>query len=103
MKIFKYIKKLFSKSKKTCIECNHFRSLNDGISPMAYGLCKEIKENKIAVYKNDKKGCKKFEIKDPVKKDPYAPRVRNKIYPNDEFGIAHMEKWLDDVYWKHHG
>jgi len=37
------------------------------------------------------------------KKDPYAPRGKNKIYPNDEFGQAHMEKWLDEIYWKHHG
>jgi len=38
-----------------------------------------------------------------VKKDPFAPRGKNQMYPNDEYGQAHMEQWLDEIFWKHHG
>lgn len=38
-----------------------------------------------------------------VKTDPYAPRGKNTPYPLDEFAVDHIQEWLDEVYWKHHG
>ena len=38
-----------------------------------------------------------------VETDPYAPRVKNRIYPNDKYAQYQINKWLDDVLDKHHG
>lgn len=46
---------------------------------------------------------KEVEKVSEARRDPYAPRRKNVPYPNDEFGQAHMEQWLDGVWWKHHG
>lgn len=100
MKILEYFKKLFRSKKKYCKKCNHFESLDDRTSTASYGFCKTLK---MAADKNSTEEC--FRAKDTIKvtQDPHAPRGKNTPYPNDEFGQAHMEQWLDDVYWKHHG
>lgn len=100
MKLLNYLKKIFRSKKKKCERCNNFESLNDEISTISYGFCKTYQ---IAIFKNSTENC--FEIKKNIKisQDPYAPRGKNTPYPNDEFGRAHMDQWLDEVLWKHHG
>jgi len=47
---------------------------------------------------------KKINYEQPrIPQDPFAPRRKNRIYPNDEFAKDHINRWLDDVLDKHHG
>ena len=38
-----------------------------------------------------------------AERDPYAPKGKNRPYPNDKYAEEYIRGWLNDVFDKHYG